>query len=396
MIAKVKVIMFGEFLIEYGDKIIGDQENRSKKVWLLLEYLIINRERMVTQKELIQYIWQNNSTVDSANTLKVLVFRVRKMLNKLDFPDTKNPITYDKGAYGWNKDYECDIDIDCFRQLLADAEVEKDDLDRKVVLLLQAISLYKAEFLKNNRVDGWVTLIRKEYAELYNKAVMEACKILYQGKRFQDIIGLMPQAISIQPYNEKFYMYYIKAFGKEGQIQKALEVYEYVSNLFLKELGVELSEKMRLYHKKIVSSDACLEMNLEMIQENLKENGKEQGCFYCEYEFFRSFYRLKSRNIDRTREIIYIGLVTVINNKDESMMSKRALDSVMDILKVMIRYELRKGDIFTKFSGNQYLVMLPTPSIESANLVLKRIIDLYKKDHPNTFAEIKYTAHLLE
>ena len=42
-----EITMFGEFTISNGTEIITDQANRSKKVWTLLEYLIVHRDRSV-------------------------------------------------------------------------------------------------------------------------------------------------------------------------------------------------------------------------------------------------------------------------------------------------------------------------------------------------------------
>ena len=72
-----EITMFGEFTISNGKEMITDQANRSKKVWTLLEYLIVHRQRAVTQKELIDLLWPGNDTKDPINTLKVLMQRVR-------------------------------------------------------------------------------------------------------------------------------------------------------------------------------------------------------------------------------------------------------------------------------------------------------------------------------
>ena len=35
--------MLGEFTLRYGENVISDQEGRSKKLWLLIEYLVTFR-----------------------------------------------------------------------------------------------------------------------------------------------------------------------------------------------------------------------------------------------------------------------------------------------------------------------------------------------------------------
>ena len=40
--------MLGEFSIAHGENVINDSSNRSKKLWLILEYLMTFRDREVS------------------------------------------------------------------------------------------------------------------------------------------------------------------------------------------------------------------------------------------------------------------------------------------------------------------------------------------------------------
>ena len=53
----LSIKMFGEFSIQIGSQRISDSDNRSRKVWLLLAYLICRRGRTVSRKELISLLW---------------------------------------------------------------------------------------------------------------------------------------------------------------------------------------------------------------------------------------------------------------------------------------------------------------------------------------------------
>ncbi|MBR3910234.1 MAG: winged helix-turn-helix domain-containing protein, partial [Anaerotignum sp.] len=54
--------MLGEFSLQYGENTISDNNNRSKKVWLLLAYLICQKGRIVSRQELIQLLWGDDSS----------------------------------------------------------------------------------------------------------------------------------------------------------------------------------------------------------------------------------------------------------------------------------------------------------------------------------------------
>ena len=80
----LQVQMLGKFAIRCGDRVISDDDDRSRKVWLLLAYLIFNRSRTFSQQELINLCWgDEEKTSDPNNALKSVFHRVRSTLDKL-------------------------------------------------------------------------------------------------------------------------------------------------------------------------------------------------------------------------------------------------------------------------------------------------------------------------
>ena len=111
----VKINMLGEFSINYGDKAINDSTSRSKKLWMILEYLMAFRDREISQNELIELLWPDDEIENPANTLKTLIYRVRSMLDELDYPGGgKTMLIYRRGSCSWNQDIESVIDVDIF------------------------------------------------------------------------------------------------------------------------------------------------------------------------------------------------------------------------------------------------------------------------------------------
>ena len=53
----LRVCMLGEFSLSLGRETINDSDNRSRKVWLLLAYMIYFRNRTISQEELIDLLW---------------------------------------------------------------------------------------------------------------------------------------------------------------------------------------------------------------------------------------------------------------------------------------------------------------------------------------------------
>ena len=94
----IQVNMFGGFTITMDNRTMSDSDNRSRKAWSLLSYLIVNRRKDVSINELFNAIWQEGMQDNPYGALKTLVFRVRKMMEAAGFP-SQELILNQKGAY---------------------------------------------------------------------------------------------------------------------------------------------------------------------------------------------------------------------------------------------------------------------------------------------------------
>ncbi len=390
MKANLDITMFGEFSISNGEKIITDQANRSKKVWTLLEYLVVNRDRAITQKELVDLLWPDGDTKDPVNTLKVLMHRVRTMLDELGPESGKRMILYKSGTYGWNSELKCSVDTEMFTKALLQAVDAKDE-QKKLNLLLRAIHLYEGDFLQKNGTEPWVMQLSKQYSGMFLQAAVEAAELLFAREEYTELISICRKVTGFCPYEETFYLYLLKGLINIKHTDQALEEYQRISELFFREFGITPSEELTALYKEVVETSHVPEMNLEIIKEKLAEE-PSVGSFYCEFEFFKTIYRLEARSAARTGQSVYVGLLTVMNAAGDDLPNQKTLNRVMDALHDTIRRTLRKGDIFTRYSLNQYLIMLPTTTYETSHMVMERIKKAYRREFPNTPVSLRYST----
>lgn len=386
-----RVTLLGEFTIEYGNSIISDQSNRSKKVWTLMEYIIVHRKRFIPQDELIELLWSDSNSRDPINTLKVLMHRVRAALDELDFDNSRRMILYRNGAYGWNQDYKCITDADEFQRLIYESELETEDTSRKISLLLQAESLYKGPFLEKKSSEAWVIPIATFYRSLYNRVVADLAKLLFEHKKYDQLSAICEKAILLEPHEEQLYIYYIQVLICTGHLEKALDLYHHVTDLFMKELGITPSEEFLALYKDVVRTIKTPEMNLEVIKNKLDESKDEIGSVYCEYEFFKLVYHLESKNIGRTGATSNLCLISVVDKNAISIPNSRVLNRAMDALRTTIQYNIRGGDAFARYSVNQYLILLSNTTEETANMVAQRLLKAFRTEFPNINIILKYS-----
>ena len=81
----LKVRMLGKLVISYKGKSIVYSDQRSRKAWSVLAYLLVNRGRNIEGQEIIDICWSGDDLIDDpANALKSLFYRIRTMLDKLE------------------------------------------------------------------------------------------------------------------------------------------------------------------------------------------------------------------------------------------------------------------------------------------------------------------------
>lgn len=389
----LKINLLGDFIIEYGENLVTDQSNRSKKIWSLLEYLVVNRDRFVPQEELIGLYWADGGSSDPINTLKVLMHRVRTTLGDLNHENGGQLILYKRGGYGWNPKNAYEVDIDEFERLIQLAEAQENDTFRKTELLLQAESIYKGDFLQKNASEAWIVPYAEHYRTIYGDLVAKVSELLIEQKRYDELIVLCKKAVKFHPYNEDLYLSLIHSYLKTGQQDKALEQYQYVSELFFREFGLTPSPTLVKVYREIIKTIKSPEMNLSVIQEYLNEEESAMGCLFCEYEIFKSIFQLQKRSLTRTGESIHIALISVTDkNKSVVPSSQKLLNRSMDYLKGSITHSLRRCDVFTRYSVNQYLILLPTTTYDTASLVMNRVVKAFNKDHPNPNIKLRFAT----
>ena len=164
----IVIRFFGSFSIQYGNTVISESDNRSKKLWKLLEYIVQNRGRQVPQEELLRLLWSETSRGDNPmSSLKTLLHRVRNTLERLDIEESRHLILQHAGTYFWNPDIPVEVDADEFEKV-AEETKNIDIPDEKLNSALRAMALYKGAYLGGNYTgEAWADEPAGRYQQLY-------------------------------------------------------------------------------------------------------------------------------------------------------------------------------------------------------------------------------------
>ena len=142
---------------------------------------------------------------------------------------------------------------------------------------------------------------------------------------------------------------------------------------------------MRAFYNQLLKERQTIQFNLDVIRDELMEQeGEKSGPFFCDYAAFKEFYNIQMRNLERLGSTMVLGVIMVGEPGEEkrSVIRESGIAGLMEIL----RRNLRKGDIVSRFSDNIVTMLLPTVNYSSGNMVMERIEKLFRQEYPPTLA----------
>ena len=392
----LKVTMLGSFCIRKGEKFVDDRSNRMRKVWLLLAYLIYSRNSLSTQDtylSLLRGAKTSEEIDDPSGRLKALFYRVRTMLDGV-YPNAGHElITRKNGTYAWNTDIPMELDVEEFDRLCRAASGAEQP--EKLSLLLQALSLYQGDFLPKLSSEPWVMPISAYYHNLYLDCAQQALSLLAEENRFREVVALSQKALAIEPYSEELYQHLMKGYLALNDRTQVQTVYEQMSELLFDTFGVMPSDESRQLYREASRQVSHASVSADIVREQLREPSEAKGAMFCEYDFFKLLYQVQARAMLRSGDTVHIALLSLHGALGKEL-SRRSLDIAMENLQELIISSLRQGDVVTKCSKSQFIIMLPQANYENSCAVCQRIVKNFNRQYPHSPAEIHSHVQPLE
>lgn len=382
------VKLLGELEISYKGKSISEKSSKAKKIWNLLAYIVMHKNRLLLQTDLIDTIWTEDENSNPKSSLKTSMYRLRAMLSELAV-DNEEFIISSRGAYSWNTEIECNVDAIEFERLCIESEKKDLSNEEQITILKQAIDMYEGDFLKRFASDLWVIPLITHFHSLYVDKIKNLLMLLEKEKRYEDMEQYALNSIRIESYDEKIHCYLVKAFTKQGNNTAAIAHYNKATKILLANLGVQPSAELRNLYLDVLKTQKSLETNLDRIIDDLKEAEYQKGAFVCDYGIFKETYKIVTRQAARSNRSVSIVLITVCDSHGE-LPDLNVLDQVMEKLVIVIRDDLRRGDVVSKYSGAQFVIMLPDARYKDAEKITERIIRSYYKSNRKSLLQFKY------
>ena len=382
---ELKIQMLGGFSLKLDDRELQDTDTRSKKVWVLLAYLIIHREQTVTQRTLIDLLWGDETdSINPENALRITMHRTRTLLEQLSPELGRGMILRRRGGYQWNGGGE--VDSERFEALCCQ---KSEDPDLRLRNLMEAISLYRGDYLPRQSGEVWVVSTAAYLHNLFVSAAQEAVELLIQQGRSHEAAGVCRRCLALEPCHEGFCRELMQLLAAAGDRRGAAEVYDRLSKRLFDDFGISPSEETRAVYRAAAYSPEDRVLSIDDVMGNLRESDAPSGALQCDFDYFRILCHALSRTMERSGGAAHVVLLDVISTAEREM-PRQTIDRVMGQLSQQIRLSLRRGDVFCQCSVSQFTVLLSRANFENCQMICDRILRNFRRAYPYVPIRIAY------
>lgn len=373
-VESIRVEMLGGFSVWVNGQQIVDDAPKLTKPWQLFCYLVLHREKFVSNRKLIAMLWTDDDLTDPANVLKNAVYSLRKELcGGESFTDS--PIIYSTGGYRFDPAVDLDLDVDRFAALCEQTRAEQAQ-ERRMQLCKDAVAAYRGDFLPQLDQDLWVVPLTLDYKRLYLECVHELCEILWQKRMHKELLDVASTASVFDSLDDKTVVYLFRALDALRMYRVIVTTYSKIAQGYEDALGGDPpAEAQRIYN---AASERINKTEQDIIVIKTELTGTEQatrpqrGAYFCSYSTLKHMYSFLKRAAERNGQVLVLALFTLTPGKNVAP-NQYDMTRAMAEFKVVSMNNLRKADAISRYSRNQYVMLLSVTSLEDGRLVRDRI-----------------------
>ena len=118
------------------------------------------------------------------------------------------------------------------------------------------------------------------------------------------------------------------------------------------------------------------QMDLDQLMRQVTERKYRPGAYAVEYDRFSFIYQFIARNVERNGQHVQVVLLSMELPEDKEISLERIEDSLVILESAIVR-SLRRGDVTSRFSSTQQVVVLMDASKEDGVMVANRILKKY-------------------
>ena len=382
----VQITMLGKFTI-YGPGLprprLISLTGRSRRLWILVVYLIMNRDHGVPAQELIDWLWPETSGINPVSTLQNNISRARNALEELGLEDGKRLISNTSGTYFWAPDRETELDCERFERLANEA-LDCQNREKAIQLAQEAVRAYTGDFLPDCQDEPWFRKQTERYRALYRQICAAGARWMIEAGQYAQADSLCTAAAERDPLNQEMMVLWMQALRLNGMPETALERCEAL-RAALCAAGQTPSAELEMESAAAQNAAQGLPADNARLLHSLVKDEEGQGAMLCDSTVFQEFVRRQLRELRRGGEAQLLSFRVAADAGDPQVRS-----SSMTRLEQVLLQSLRGADPVARGGVDLFLVLLPGASRKNGEAVANRILSRYEDALPASCEKFVY------
>ena len=342
----------GSFSLDFNGQRLWLKGSPQKKSMQLLMALLKAGAEGATRQQLLEVVWKEGGDPQKEKSnLNQHLYYLRQLIHESHFPEGKY-IIVQKPRYYFTEDYEIHSDTEQLDQIWEDIRNAEAAGEDTLELLRQFCRGYTGEFLPMLNGEEWVVEKSAYYQKQYFSCLSRLCVRLKEMGEYQEMLELCTVASQIHPYDE-WQAVQIDCLVAMNRYKDALKVYEDAAEFFYEDLGVSSLNRTIARYRNTEGRLHYLSSALAGIRKGLNEEERLWGAYCCSYPSFVDVYRIVVRMQERTGigSLLMVCTLNIAGSGENT-------ETWMERFRQFMAGSIRNGDVYTRYSPNQFLVLL--------------------------------------
>lgn len=231
----IEVYCLGTFEVYFGGRLVENWTGGKGKA--ILKFLAASPGHRAGKEMLMELLWPDAEPHAARNSLNVAVYGLRQAFSRID---PHSVVLFRGDAYLLNPELEIWFDHEAFIEHLmtAQAQERSGHVGSAMHEYRRAESLYRGEFLGEDRYDDWPDGLRRRLRDQYVMLLDRLGSHAFDRRDYGTCVEIYRKMSAIDPYDEEPYRRLMVCWSRLGLAHLALRQYAECQDALAQQLEV--------------------------------------------------------------------------------------------------------------------------------------------------------------
>jgi DNA-binding SARP family transcriptional activator/tetratricopeptide (TPR) repeat protein len=229
---ELEVSLLGSFLLKWRNETI--QAMNSPRLQALLAYLLLNRDKPLSRRQVAFQFWPDTSEAQAFANLRTLLTLLRRVL-----PEADRFIFAGRRTLQWQPEAAFRLDVADFERALVEGDLE------------QAVNVYGGDLLPDC-YDDWIQPERERLRQDFGRALEKVIQAREEARDYEAAICYAQTYLQHDPLKESTYGHLMRLHALQGSPSQVARLFQECTLTLERELGVEPSAATRKVYEQFL------------------------------------------------------------------------------------------------------------------------------------------------